>query len=275
MTYTKYLPLRRRRELVRRGGRPDGDKNETGKKTRTKKTRAKTRRQKQSPARQGQEKNIAYRHGPFRHAAVGAARLSSAALASNPLRAVLRGMRGIRHHTGSVRIVDDALAQPRSRSKFIGPRTRNRPHQCRRCPQPARETRALRATPQPRRRAHGACAVDPPRPATDAKYLLPDATRPEASARAASRAGAQRAHHNADPSHQRQQSSGANDLSAQLRSMMENGWVLPMPAGAVRFKMRRLECWAASRERRRGPCIARRSQSGCRSRRADSRSAGH
>jgi DNA-binding MarR family transcriptional regulator len=40
---------------------------------------------------------------------VGAAGLSAAALASNPLRAVFRGVRGIRHHTGSVRIVDDAL----------------------------------------------------------------------------------------------------------------------------------------------------------------------
>src|SRR5262249_44039242 len=130
--------------LVRRGGRPNGDKNEAGKKTRTK-----TRRQKESAARQGQERIIAHRHGPFRHAAVGAARLSSAALASNPLRAVLRGMRGIRHHTGSVRIVDDALAQPRSRPKLIGPRTRNRPHQCRRRPQPPCETWAPGAPPQP------------------------------------------------------------------------------------------------------------------------------
>src|SRR5262249_44984497 len=40
--------------------------------------------------------------------------------------------------------------------------------------------------------------------------------------------------------HQRQQSSWANDLSAQLRSMTENGRVLSMPAGAVRFRMRRL-----------------------------------
>ena len=31
-------------------------------------------------------------------------------LASNPLRALFRGMRGIRYHTGSVRTVDDALA---------------------------------------------------------------------------------------------------------------------------------------------------------------------
>src|SRR5262249_6960816 len=206
MTYTKYLPLRRRRELVRRGGRPDGDKNETGKKTRTKKTRAKTRRQKQSPARQGQEKNIAYRHGPFRHAAVGAARLSSAALASNPLRAVLRGMRGIRHHTGSVRIVDDALAQPRSRPKFIGPRARYRPHQCRGRLQPRRETRAPGAAPQPRRRTHGAGAVDPPRRATDAKDVSADATCAEASARTASRAGAERAYLNADPFLQHQKS---------------------------------------------------------------------
>src|SRR5262249_61636166 len=199
MTYTKYLPLRRRRELVRRGGRPDGDKNETGKKTRTKKTRAKTRRQKQSPARQGQERIIAHRHGPFRHAAVGTARLSSAALASNPLRAVLRGMRGIRHHTGSVRIVDDALAQPRSRPKFIGPRARNRPHQCCRRPQPPRETRAPGAAPQPRRRAHGACAVDPPRRATDAKDISADATCPQAPARAPYRARAQVTYHNAHP----------------------------------------------------------------------------
>src|SRR5262249_47942464 len=72
------------------------------------------------------------------------------------------------------------------------------------------------APPQPGRRPQGVCGVAPPRRATDAKDVLADATRPEASARAASRAGAQRAHHNADPPHQWQQSSWANDLSAQL-----------------------------------------------------------
>src|SRR5215469_14288910 len=52
---------------------------------------------------------------------------------------------------------------------------------------------------------------------TDAKDVLADATRPEASARATPLAGAQRAHHNPDPPHQRQQSSWPDDLSAQLR----------------------------------------------------------
>src|SRR5215471_1741011 len=97
-------------------------------------------------------------------------------------------------------------------------RTRNRPHQCRRCPQPPCATRAPRAPPQPGRRTHGPCAIDPRRRATDAKDVSADATRPETSARAAPLAGARRAHHNSDPPHQRQQSSWPDDLSAQLRS---------------------------------------------------------
>src|SRR5262245_9683489 len=129
---------------VRRGGEPNAGKNENGRKA-----RKETRWRKESRATQGREKIIAHRDGPFRDAALGAARLSSAALASNPLRAVFRGMRGIRYHTGSVRIVDEALAQPQSRPKFTGPRARNRPHQCRRRPQPPRATRAPGAAPQP------------------------------------------------------------------------------------------------------------------------------
>src|SRR5215472_16025675 len=207
------FPAAQDARLVRRGGRSNGDKNESGTKT-----RAETRQRKESAPTQRQEKTVACRHGSFRHAPVGAPGLSSAALASNSLRAVFRGMRGIRYHTGSVRIVDDALGQSRYRSKLIGPRTRNRPHQCRRCPQSPRATRAPRAPPQPGRRTHGACAIDPRRRATDAKDVLADATRTEASARAAPLAGAQCAHHNPDPPHQRQQSSWPDDLSAQLRS---------------------------------------------------------
>src|SRR5215472_17413890 len=206
------FPAAQDARLVRRGGRSNGDKNESGTKT-----RAETRQRKESAPTQRQEKTVACRHGSFRHAAVGAPGLSSAALASNSLRAVFRGMRGIPYHTGSVRIVDDALGQSRSRSKLFGPRTRNRPHQCRRCPQPPRATRAPRAAPQPGRRTHGPCAIDPRRRATNAKDVLADATCPEASAPAAPLAGAQRAHHNPDPPHQRQQSSWPDDLSAQLR----------------------------------------------------------
>src|SRR4029453_7898016 len=175
-----------RQALVRRGEESNGDKTEGGAQT-----GAKNRQQKENPGAEGRQKTtITRRHRPFRDAALGTARLSSAALASNPLRAVFLGMRGIRHHTGSVWIVDHAFAQPQSRPKLIGPRTRNRSHQCCRRPQSPRETRARGASPQPERRADGPCTIDSRWRATDPENVSADATGPEASAQPASPAGA-------------------------------------------------------------------------------------
>jgi DNA-binding MarR family transcriptional regulator len=73
---------------------------------------ANRRAEKKNPATRREQNVIAPGHGPFRDAAVGAARLSSAALTPNPLRAVLRGMRGIRHHAGSIRTVATLSLNP-------------------------------------------------------------------------------------------------------------------------------------------------------------------
>src|SRR5262249_9045121 len=227
----------------------------------------------ENPAARGEQGLIAPRHGSFRDAAVGAARLSTAAPAPNPLRAVLRGMRGIRHHTGSIRIVDDAFTQSQSRPKFIGPRIGNRPYQCCRRPQSTRETRSRRALPQPERRAYGACAVDPRRRSTDAENVPPDAARAETSAQPASPAGARRPDDNADPAHQWKQSPRPGDLPAQLKS--DRAGRMPAAPARLPFRMRRLEYWAASHKRPRAPCIARRSQQGCGNRRWGNRSAAH